>query len=67
LSQTLTQRVAPRNWISREKIIGRRSADDLLILLDLLEYAEPDNPPSPQHPAAGKPFMSPVRIADLDT
>lgn len=57
---------APYGALS-EAVLALHSADDLLILLDLLEYADPDNPPGPQHPAAGKPFLSPVRIADLDT
>lgn len=50
-----------------EVLLALQSPDDLLILLDVLEYADPDNPPSAQDPAAGKPFLSPVRISELDT
>ncbi len=57
---------APHGMLS-QAVLALHAAEDLLILLDLLEYADPDNSPSPQDPGAGKPFLSPVRIADLDT
>lgn len=48
-------------------VLSLHTVEDFHVLLDLLEYADPDNPPSPQNPGAGKPFLSPVRIADLET
>jgi hypothetical protein len=50
-----------------EIVLSLHTVEDFLLILDLLEYADSDRPPSPLNPAAGKPFLSPVRISELNT
>jgi hypothetical protein len=50
-----------------EVVLSLRAAEDFPLLLDLLEYADSENLPTPLNPGAGKPFLSPVRISELNT
>ncbi len=50
-----------------ELISSAHGAEDLHPLIDLIEYEEGHAAPDAENPDRGEPYISEVRIADLDT